>query len=147
MFYSFFSSHVMSWYLSLFSLSIRFTLLSSETANSTTMQVLFLSFFLSFFLCFCFFFFLFSFFFTITRYGRLAEIKWPVCITKSHWSLCVSFSRIDSRLCVYQLFVWSNFNFLYNSLWITLPIPSCLVLNSFYYYYYDLIFSFIFVLF
>ena len=43
-----------------------------------------------------------------------------VCMTKSHWSLCVSFSRSDAGLCIYHLFVWSNFNFLHISQWITL---------------------------
>ena len=27
----------------------------------------------------------------ITRSGLLTEIRWSVCISKSHWSLCVSF--------------------------------------------------------
>ena len=35
----------------------------------------------------------------IIRSGRLAEIRWSVCISKSHRSLCVSFSWTDSRLC------------------------------------------------
>ena len=34
-------------------------------------------------------------------------------------------------LCIYHLFIWSNFNFFHNSRWITLPTQSCLVLNSF----------------
>ena len=34
-------------------------------------------------------------------------------------------------LCIYHLFVWSNFNFLHNSQWITLLTQSCLVLYSF----------------
>ena len=50
-----------------------------------------------------------------------------VCMSKSHRSLCVSFSRTDARLCIYHLFVWSNFNFLHISQWITLPTQSCLV--------------------
>ena len=41
-------------------------------------------------------------------------------------------SRTDSGLCIYHLFVWSNFNFLHNSRWITFPTQSCLVLYSFY---------------
>ena len=32
---------------------------------------------------------------------------------------CVSFSRADSGLCLYYLFVWSIFNFLHNFQWIT----------------------------
>ena len=35
------------------------------------------------------------------------------------------------QLCIYHLFVWSNFNFLHNSQWITLPTQLCLVLLSF----------------
>ena len=50
---------------------------------------------------------------------------------KSHWSLCVLFSGTDAGLCIYHLFVWSNLNLLYISLWITLPTQSCLVLYSF----------------
>ena len=37
--------------------------------------------------------------------GRLAEIR---CIWKSQRILCVSFSRMNSWLCIYHLFVWSN---------------------------------------
>ena len=37
----------------------------------------------------------------------------------------------DAGLCMYHLFVWSNFNFLYISQWITLPTQSRLVLYSF----------------
>ena len=59
------------------------------------------------------------------------EIMWSVCISKSQKSLCVSFSRTDFGLCIYYLFEWSNFNFLHNSQWITLPTQSCLVLYSF----------------
>ena len=35
----------------------------------------------------------------IKRSGRLAEIRWSVCISKSQRSLCVSFSRRESGLC------------------------------------------------
>ena len=56
----------------------------------------------------------------ITRSDRLAEIKGSVFISKFLWSWCVSFSRTDSGLCIYYLFVWSNFNSLHNSQWITL---------------------------
>ena len=38
---------------------------------------------------------------------------------------------MDSGLYIYYLFEWSNFTFWHNSQWITLPIQSCLVLNSF----------------
>ena len=53
--------------------------------------------------------------------GRLALIRWSVCMSKSHSSSCVSFSRTDTGLSIYHLFVWSSLNFLHNSLWITLP--------------------------
>ena len=60
-------------------------------------------------------------YFTYTRFSRLAEIRWSVCISKSQRILCVSFFRTDSGLCIYNLVVWSNFNFLRNSQWITFP--------------------------
>ena len=107
-------------YLCLFSPSFNFTPWSAGTAKSTIQQVLFS------FLC-CFFFFL-----TITWSGRLAGIRWSVCISKSHRSLCISFSAMDSGLCIYWLFVRSNLNFLHNSLWIPFPTKLCLVLYSFY---------------
>ena len=67
----------------------------------------------------------------IIRSDRLTEIRWSVCMSKSHWSLCISFSRTVSGLYIYYLFVWLNFNFLHNSQWTTLPTQSCLVLYSF----------------
>ena len=73
-----------------------------------------------------------SFFFllTINRSGRLVEIRWSVCITKSQRILCVSFSRMDSGLCTHHLFIWSNSNFLHNSQWITFLTQLCLILYS-----------------
>ena len=68
---------------------------------------------------------------TITRSGRLVEIRRSVCISNSQRSLCVLFSLMDSGLCVCHLFEWSNLNFLHNSQWITMPTQSCLVLYSF----------------
>ena len=67
----------------------------------------------------------------IIRSGLLVEIRWSVCTSKSHRSLCVSFSRIDAGLCIYHLFVWSNLIFLHISQRITLPTQLCLVLYSF----------------
>ena len=67
----------------------------------------------------------------IMRSGLLAGIKWSVCMLKSHRSLCVLFSRTGARLCIYHLFVWSNWNFLLISQWTTLPTQSCLALYSF----------------
>ena len=52
-------------------------------------------------------------------------------MSKFQRSLCVSFSRTNVGLCIYHLFVWSNFNFLHNSLGITLPTQSCLFLISY----------------
>ena len=68
----------------------------------------------------------------IIRSCRLAKIRWSVCISKSQRSLCVSFSRTDSGLCIYHLFVWSNLNFLHSPLWIILSTQSCLVLYFFF---------------
>ena len=52
-------------------------------------------------------------------------------LSEFHRRLCVSFSRTAVGLCIYHLFVWSNWNFLHNSQWITLPTQVCLVLYSF----------------
>ena len=96
MFHSFFNFIARFRYFSFFSLSFSFTLWSAETAKSTNLRVLF------------FFLFFFSFFFLIIRRsGRLAEIRWFVCISKPQRSLCVLFSKTDSGLCVYHLFGWS----------------------------------------
>ena len=65
------------------------------------------------------------------RSGLLAGISWSVCILKSHRSLWESFSRTGAGLCIYHLFVWSNWHFLHISQWITLPTQSCLALYSF----------------
>ena len=43
----------------------------------------------------------------------------------------MTFSWTGVGLCIYHLFVWSNFNFLHNSQWITLPTQSYLVLYSY----------------
>ena len=67
----------------------------------------------------------------IIKSGRLAEIRRPVCMSKSKGSFCFSFSKRDACLCLYHSFVWSNWNFLHNSQWITLPIQSCLILFTF----------------
>ena len=67
----------------------------------------------------------------IIRSDLLARIRWSICMLKSHRSLCVSFSRTGAELCIYHLLVWSNFNFLHISQWITLSTQSCLALYSF----------------
>ena len=55
-----------------------------------------------------------SFLLIIIRSSCLAEIRWSICISKSQRSLCVSFTRTDSGLCIFHLFVWSNFNILHS---------------------------------
>ena len=67
----------------------------------------------------------------IIRSGRLAEIRWSECMSKSPGDLWMSFSRTGAGLCIYHLLVWSNLNFLHISQWITLPTQSCLVLYYF----------------
>ena len=104
MFHSFFISLARSRYLSFFSHSFSFILWTARSVKLTILQVL---------------------------SGLLAEIRWSVYMSKSHRSLCVSFSRTGAGLCIYHLFVWSNLNFLHISHWITLPTQSCLVLYSF----------------
>ena len=75
---------------------------------------------------------LFSFFFFIIKFNLLAEIRWFVCMLRSHRSLGVLFSRTNAGLYIYDLLVWSNLNSLHIAQWITLPTQSCLVLYSFY---------------
>ena len=87
-FHSFFNSLARSGYLSFFSHSFSFILLSAVTAKSTILQVLF-------------------FLLIMIKSGLLAEIRWSVCMSKSHRSLCVSFSRTGAGLYVYHLFLWS----------------------------------------
>ena len=114
MFHSFFQfpSIQRSWYLCFFSHSFSFILWSAGTAKSTILQ------------------FLFFLLLIIIKSGLLAGIRWSVCMLKSHWSLCVAFSRTGAGLCIYHLLVWSNWNFLHISQWITLPTQSCLALYS-----------------
>ena len=98
MFYRFFqfpSKVVVGIYPSFHSLSI--LLWSAGTAKSTILKVLF-------------------FLLIIIRSGRLDEIKWSVWMSKSQRSLCESFSRTVVKLCIYHLFIWSNWNLLHNSL-------------------------------
>ena len=103
-----FCSLASSKYLSVFSLSLIFTLLSAGTAKSSIQQEFF---------CLL----------IITWSGLLTRCRWSVYISKS----CVSFSRTDSGLCIYHLEVWWNFNFLHNSQWITFLTQSGLVWYSF----------------
>ena len=115
MFHSFFNSLARWRYLSFFSRSFSLILWSAGTTKSTILQVL------------SFFFFLLI----IIRSGLLAGIRWSVCMSKSHRSLCALFSRTSAGLCIYHWFVWSNLNFFHISQLITLPTQSCLVLYSF----------------
>ena len=114
MFHSFSNSLARSRYLFFFSHSINFILWSVGTAKSTILQILF------------------YFLLIMVSSGLLAHIRWSVCISKSHRSLCVSFSRTAAGLCIYHLLVWSNLNFLHISQRITLPNQSCLALYSLY---------------
>ena len=50
---------------------------------------------------------------------------------KSHWDICILFSRRDSGLWLCYLLARPNFVLLHNSLLITFPTQSCLVLYSF----------------
>ena len=113
MFYIFFNSQARSRYLSFFSHSFSFILWSARTAKSIIWLVLF-------------------FLLIVIRSGLLTGIRWSLCMSKSHRSLCVLFSWTGAELCIYHLFGWSNFNLLHISQWITLPTQSCLVLYSFY---------------
>ena len=45
-------------------------------------------------------------------------------MSKSHRSFCVSFSWTDAGLCIYHMLVWSDFNFLHSSQWISFPTQS-----------------------
>ena len=63
--------------------------------------------------------------------GMVVWSRLGVCISKSQRNLCFSFCRTDSGLCIYLLFIWSNLNFLYNSLWMNFSTQSCLVFYSF----------------
>ena len=112
MFHSFFNFVARSRYLSFFSHSFSFIQWSAGIAKSTILQVLF-------------------FLLIFIRSGLLAEIRGTVLMSKSHRSLCVSFSRRDAGLCIYHLLAWSNLNFLHIYQWTTLPTQSCLALNSF----------------
>ena len=56
---------------------------------------------------------LFFFLLIMIKSGLLDGIRWSVCLLKSHWSLCVAFSRKGAGLCIYHLLVWSNLSFLH----------------------------------
>ena len=87
MFHSFFNSLAMSRYLSFFS---HFSVLICGQPGQQNLQIL------SFLLL------------IIIRSGLLAEISWSVCMSKSHRSLRVAFSR--TGLCIYHLCCISTFD-------------------------------------
>ena len=92
----FFSSLAKSRYLSFFSFSFSFTLRTAGTAMSTVWKDLF--------------------FFWLS----LSLVVWQRSddpfLSQNYKEYCVSFSRTDSGLCIYHLFVWSNSNFCLHSL-------------------------------
>ena len=108
-FHSFISYLARSRYLSFFFLFFQFYPAGSRNHKSTHWQDL-------------------IFLLTVTRTGRLAEIRWSVSISKSPRICFVSFPRTDSSLCIYNFLVWSNWHFL--NKWITFPTQSYLVLYS-----------------
>ena len=65
------------------------------------------------------------------RSGFLAWIGWSICISKSQRTLCNSFLRTDSGLCISHLLAEWNFNPLHYSEWITFPTPLAILLYSF----------------
>ena len=87
MFHSFFNSLARLRYLSLFSHSFCFIHWSAGTEKSKILQV----------------FFFFFFLLIIIGSGLLAKIRWSVCMSKSHRSLCASFSMTSAGLCIYHL--------------------------------------------
>ena len=114
MLHSFFNFLARSRYLSFFSHSFSFILWSAGLTKSTILQILFVC------VCVC------VCVLIIIRSRVLVEIWGSVCMSKSHRSLCVSFSGTGAGLCRYHLLVWSNLNFLHISQWITLPTQLCL---------------------
>ena len=100
MFHSFFNSLVRSRFLFFFSHSFSFILWSTGTAKSTILQVFF-------------------FLLIIIKSSLLAEIRWSMCMPKSHRSLCVLFSRTDyyyyyyylEKISWYHIIVYKSFVF------------------------------------
>ena len=58
-----------------------------------------------------------------TRLALLTIIRWFSCISKSQGILCVSFSVMDSALCIYHSFIGSNFDIMHNFKCITFSNP------------------------
>ena len=101
LFFFFFNSLARSRYLSLFSHYFSYILWSAGTAKSSILQT-------------------FIFLLIIIRSSLLAEVRWSVWISKSHRSLCVSFSRTGAGLCIYYFLAESNLDSLHISHCITL---------------------------
>ena len=97
-FYSFWNSLARLRYLFLFSLSFNLIQWSAETAKFTILE------------CSLFFCWLISGLVVFQRLDDQFVCQNPRAV------FCVSFSRADSRLCTYNLFVWTNFKFLHSSL-------------------------------
>ena len=64
--------------------------------------------------------------------GLLTGIVISVGISKIHRISCVSFSRIDSSLCINYVSAWSNFNILHNSQGIIFPNLSWIDVSLFF---------------
>ena len=94
-----------------------------------------------------------SFFFfllTITRFGRRAEIRWSICISKSQRNVFVSFSRTNSMLCIYHLIVvkWNRGQM---KMFCTIPYglpsqPIRLLRDWSFHYYYHITYIYYFLL-
>ena len=93
----------------IFSHSFSFILWSTGTMKSTILQLLFIM-------------------LINIRSGLLAEIRWSVCMSKSHRSyISELFSWTVAELCIYHLLVWSNLNFLH--------ISQCILIYIYIYIY------------
>ena len=80
------------------------TVPSPPITNGITISFMFHCFFSS--LARSWYLYLFSpYLLTVTRYFRLAEIKWSVCISKSQRTLYISFCRTNSGLCIYHIII------------------------------------------
>ena len=86
MFHSFFNSLVRSRCLSLFSHSFSFILWSAGTAKSTILQFFFVDYYKS---------------------GLLAEIRWPVCMPKSHIIIIIIIYLKYTGVLVYFFVDWA----------------------------------------
>ena len=107
MFHNFFSSLARSRYLSLFSLSDSFTLLSTRSKKSTIRQVLFLSFFLSLFLfIYLFIYFIYLFFFWLS----LGLVVWPTLddpfVSQNPKEFCTSHFLRRIQGCAYTIYYY-----------------------------------------